>query len=60
MVADLLEVGCSLEEVELESPPGKLAYVIQTTLNDRQLYVKLELGSGTVIARSFHYSVYRN
>jgi len=55
-VADKLEVGLQLELVQLEKPPGSTGYVLKILLNGRQLYVKLQLGSGTVIGRSFHYS----
>jgi hypothetical protein len=57
LVADLLEdPTVAVEEVLLESPPGKRGYVIQTSLNARRLYVKVQLGSGKIIGRSFHYS----
>jgi hypothetical protein len=58
-IADCLESGCAVEEITLENPPGKTGYVMLIDIgSDRPLlYVKLELGSGTVIGRSFHYSV---
>ena len=42
----------------LDRPPGKTGYVLKIDLNPGrpQLYVKLELGSGVVIGRSFHES----
>lgn len=56
-VADLLEdASITVEEVQLQSPPGKKGYVIQTLLNARGVYVKVQLGSGKIIGRSFHYS----
>ena len=58
-VARLLEdSNVTVEEVVLDSPPGKTAYVLHTELNARRVYIKLQLGSGTVIGRSFHYSVH--
>lgn len=58
LIARLLEDGAPLEEVELRTPPGKRAYVLRHELDRKQppLYIKLELGSGTIIGRSFHLS----
>lgn len=55
-VATCLESNIVLERVELERPAGKFAYVFRVPLTDKDLYVKLQLGSGAVIGRSFHYS----
>ncbi len=57
-IADLLESGHPIEEVSLRQPPGKLAYVmlVESTPGQPRIYIKLQLGSGSVIARSFHYS----
>ena len=57
-IEEKLEEGHLLEEVILDTPPGKKGYVMKINLgaNQRKLYIKLQLGSGTVIARSFHYS----
>ncbi|HET6879183.1 MAG TPA: hypothetical protein VFI31_03445 [Pirellulales bacterium] len=56
-VADLLEdATVNVEEVLLQSPPGKKGYVIQVSLNTRSVYAKVQLGSGKIIGRSFHYS----
>lgn len=56
-VASLLEdPTVTVEEVILDSPPASKGYVIQTPLNGRYLYVKVQLGSGKIIGRSFHYS----
>ena len=53
-----LEYGQCLEEVELEKPPGRKGYVMKIHLEDGkpELYVKLQLASGKIIGRSFHYS----
>jgi hypothetical protein len=58
LVAARLESGHEVETVTLEDPPGKTGYVMKIELNPRRplLYVKLELGRGEVIGRSFHES----
>lgn len=50
-----------VEEVALRKPAGKTGYVmnIQLEAGSPPLYVKLELGSGTIFGRSFHYSKHR-
>jgi hypothetical protein len=56
-IAEKLELGHPIDEVELDHPPGRRGYVLVITLLDgRDLYVKLELLSGCVSGRSFHYS----
>ena len=57
-IAELLERGHPLEEVILENPPGKRAYVMRVDLQPDllQLYIKVQLGSGAIIGRSFHLS----
>ncbi len=57
-IADLLEGGHPFEEITLRNPPGKRAYVIHVNLGQDlpPLYVKLQLGAGKVIGRSFHYA----
>lgn len=58
-VAQCLESGEPLEEVELDTPPGKIAYVMRVPVStsDLPVYVKLHLGrSGRVVGRSFHLS----
>jgi len=58
-VVELLESGIEIETKVLDPPEeGKLAYVIHAPLGRRNLYVKLQLGSGSIIGRSFHYSEY--
>lgn len=59
-IASQLEAGHEVEEVTLEHPPGKKGYVmrIEIEAGAPRLYVKLELGSGAVFGRSFHYSEY--
>lgn len=57
-VASRLEAGEPLKEVPLEHPPGKKAFEMDIDLGQggQRLYVKLQLGNGTIIGRSFHYS----
>lgn len=58
LIASRLEGGHAVETIILDQPPGKKAYVMKIALNPGRplLYVKLELGSGSVIGRSFHES----
>ena len=58
LIVQHLESGHPLECVELDKPPGKKGYVMMITLTvDRPpLYVKLQIGEGCVLGRSFHYS----
>ena len=58
LIASKLEEGHPLEEIKLDKPPGATGYVMLIDLEPRQpkLYVKLQLGSGQIIGRSFHYS----
>lgn len=59
-IADQLDAGHELEEVTLEHPPGKVGYVmkVQIEVGVPRVYIKLELGSGAVFGRSFHYCQY--
>jgi hypothetical protein len=56
-VADLLAQGADIETIVLDKPPGRTGYVV---LCDgwvgQKIYIKLELGSGMVVGRSFHVS----
>jgi hypothetical protein len=57
-VAEVLEGGHALEMLTLEVPAGATAYVLivpQGTATP-PIYIKVQLGSGCVIGRSFHYS----
>jgi hypothetical protein len=59
--AELIESGHPIIEITLKHPAGKTGYVMLVSLpNDRPLYIKLELGSGVLIGRSFHYSNLEN
>jgi len=57
-IAELLEAGHPIQEIELDNPAGKRGYVLVADGGDQrpEIYVKLQLGSGQVIGRSFHYS----
>ena len=56
-VVQQLEEGCAIEEIVLEKPPGKKGYVlIVKGWGGEEIYIKLQLGSGMVIGRSFHLS----
>ena len=58
LIASRLEGGHPVEIVELRKPDGATGYVMKVDLEpDRpRLYIKLQLGSGKIIGRSFHYS----
>lgn len=47
--------GCILTAVALDKPPGKTGYAFHLTDGAGQrIYVKLQIGSGVVLGRSFH------
>ena len=58
LIASRLEGGHEVETVALDQPRGRKGYVMKIDLNPGRprLYVKLQLGSGEVIGRSFHES----
>ena len=58
LIASKLERGHAVEIIELHHPPGRTGYVMMIDIEpgQPQLYVKLQLGSGKIIGRSFHYS----
>ncbi len=52
-----LEGGADVQEILLEKPPGKKGYVLKLAgQGTNVIYIKLQLGSGNVIGRSFHLS----
>ena len=55
-VVEQLDAGCAIGTVVLRKPPGKTGYVLKLPGHPGQplIYVKLQLGSGRVIGRSFH------
>lgn len=58
-VAQTLESGHPLKEVEMRQPPNEKGYVFEVDLGPRspKLYVKVQLTRGRIIGRSFHYSL---
>ena len=58
LIASKLESKHNVDTVTLRKPPGATGYVMKIDLEPDAptLYVKLELGSGTIWGRSFHYS----
>ena len=61
-IAAKLESGHPVEVVRLHTPPGATGYVMKIDIESEmpQLYIKLQLGSGEIIGRSFHYSDRKN
>ena len=57
-IADLLESGHPVEVIELDKPPGAKGYVMHSQIEAGKpnLYIKIQLGAGKVIGRSFHYT----
>lgn len=57
-IEEQLEQGRPIEAIRLDVPPGKTGYVMLVPVgpNTPDIYIKLQLGSGQVIGRSFHYS----
>jgi hypothetical protein len=55
-IAQLLLQGHPLEESPQEQPPGVTAYVMQISLPEGTVYIKVRLGAGFILGRSFHYS----
>lgn len=57
-IASHLESGHPVEVITLRQPPGATGYVMEIDVEDGQppIYIKLQLGSGRIIGRSFHYS----
>ncbi len=58
LVASRLEEGHEVEVVTLRKPPGATGYVMRIKLDTTvpTVYVKLELGAGRILGRSFHYT----
>jgi hypothetical protein len=58
LITALLESGHPLQEVKLRDPANKVGYTLLVPLqpDEAPLYIKLHLGSGQILCRSFHYS----
>ena len=57
-IATKLENGHPVEVMRLDKPSGATGYVMKIDVEPEspKLYIKLQLGSGKIIGRSFHYS----
>lgn len=56
-VADLIDGGIEITTITLDNPPGKTGYVILVDgFGGDRIYIKLQIGSGIIIGRSFHAS----
>jgi hypothetical protein len=56
-VVELLMGGAAVDSIVLDKPPGKTGYVIICDgWAGEKIYIKLQLGSGVVVGRSFHVS----
>ena len=57
-IAARLQSGHPVEVMRLDKPLGAKGYVMKIDIEPEmpQLYVKLQMGSGKIIGRSFHYS----
>lgn len=56
-IAEALEAGVAVQVISLEKPPGAKGYVMLLNgAGTDKIYVKLQLGGGTVLCRSFHRS----
>ena len=57
LIVSQLAADCEVQTIILDKPPGATGYVMLIELEPgRPIYVKLQLGSGKIIGRSFHYS----
>lgn len=56
-IADRLDQGEDVQVKVLDKPPARKGYVMKIDIGSDvpRLYIKLELGSGRVWGRSFHY-----
>lgn len=60
-IADLIGNGHKIEMIELKKPPGKKGYVLLCDgYAGDKIYMKIMMGSGKVIGRSFHISINKN
>jgi hypothetical protein len=57
-IAEQLESDRELQVIALDNPAGKTGYVLVVNggPNRPEIYIKVQLGAGKVIGRSFHYS----
>ena len=57
-IALQIEVGVGLKKIELQKPANKIGYVflVPDEVRKKNIYIKLQLLSASVLGRSFHYS----
>ena len=57
-IADRLEDGHPISVIDMRDNPGTHGFVmlIEMSGNERPLYIKVQLGAGVIIGRSFHWS----
>ena len=62
LISSQLRAGCDVEEVTLRKPLGAKGYVFKIPVESGRpdVYIKLQLGAGEIIGRSFHYSKSRD
>ena len=62
LIASKLEEGHPVEVLELRKPAGARGFVmkIEVEADQPRVYVKLQLGAGRIVGRSFHYSEHDN
>jgi hypothetical protein len=59
-VCGLISQGVEIETMVLDKPPGRTGYVIKCDGHGGEtIYIKLQLGSGQVIGRSFHHNKFK-
>jgi len=58
-IADLLDDGFPMEEKALEVPPGSIGYEMLYNTDTISIYIKVQLGHGVIIGRSFHPPYYK-
>jgi len=59
-IAEILEkrTDIALKPVTLDHPSGATGYVLIVPLQTDTVYIKLQIGAGKIIGRSFHYSIH--
>jgi hypothetical protein len=59
-IAQVLEANpeIPIEAMTLDNPKGATGYVMSVRMGEHSLYIKLQLGAGKIIGRSFHYSIH--
>lgn len=57
-IKNLLENKYPIEVIVLDKPPGAAGYVMKVVPGggDAEIYIKLQIGPGWLVGRSFHYS----